>query len=124
MTPELRLGEDLALPLEAVTETFAILAKRRAGKSNAAVVLAEEMFAAGLPWVAVDPKGDWWGIRASGDGPGLAVVVFGGAAWRCRAGAGGRPADRGPGRAAAVDVRVGRQRDVAGRSAPVLGGLR
>lgn len=78
MTPELRLGEDLALPLEAVTETFAILAKRRAGKSNAAVVLAEEMFAAGLPWVAVDPKGDWWGIRASGDGPGLAVVVFGG----------------------------------------------
>lgn len=74
------MGEDLTLPWEAVTETFAILAKRRAGKSNAAVVLAEEMFAAGLPWVAVDPKGDWWGVRASGDGagPGLAVVVFGG----------------------------------------------
>lgn len=63
-----------------MTETFAILAKRRAGKSNAAVVMAEEMYAAGLPWVAVDPKGDWYGVRASGDGrkPGLAVIVFGG----------------------------------------------
>lgn len=86
MTPKnatrkgLRISPQLTLPLDAVTETFAILAKRRAGKSNAAVVLAEEMFDAGLPWVAVDPKGDWWGVRASGDGksPGLAVVVFGG----------------------------------------------
>lgn len=81
MTPEvLQLGPGFALPLEAVTQTFAILAKRRAGKSNAAVVLAEELYKAGLPWVAVDPKGDWWGVRASGDGssPGLAVIVFGG----------------------------------------------
>jgi hypothetical protein len=51
-----------------------------AGKSNAAVVMAEEMYDNGLPWVAIDPKGDWWGVRASGDGqsPGLAVLVFGG----------------------------------------------
>lgn len=80
VTPVLRLSPDFVLPLDAVTETFAILAKRRAGKSNAAVVMAEEMYAAGLPWVAVDPKGDWWGVRAGGDGsaPGLSVVVFGG----------------------------------------------
>src|SRR3954465_13042510 len=80
MSAGLRIAPELALPLDAVTETFAILAKRRAGKSNAAVVMAEEMYDHGLPWVAIDPKGDWWGVRAAGDGqaPGLAVLVFGG----------------------------------------------
>lgn len=79
-TSHLNISPDLALPLDAITETFAILAKRGAGKSNAAVVMAEEMYDAGLPWVAIDPKGDWWGVRAAGDGkaPGLAVLVFGG----------------------------------------------
>jgi hypothetical protein len=76
----LQVAPDLTLPLDAATETFGILAKKGAGKSNAAVVMAEEMHAAGIPWVAVDPKGDWWGLRASGDGqgPGLPIVVFGG----------------------------------------------
>ena len=80
VTPKLRLGAELSLPVDSVTQTFAILAKRRAGKSNAAVVMAEEMYAAQLPWVAIDPKGDWWGVRAAGSGtePGLEVVVFGG----------------------------------------------
>lgn len=76
----LNIAPELSLPIDAVTETFGILAKKGAGKSNAAVVMAEEMHAAGVPWVAIDPKGDWWGLRASGDGqgPGLPIVVFGG----------------------------------------------
>lgn len=76
----LRVTPGLRLPHDAVTQSFALLAVRRAGKSNAAAVLAEEMHAAGLPWVAVDPKGDWWGLRSSkdGTGPGLPVPVFGG----------------------------------------------
>jgi hypothetical protein len=76
----LQIAPGLELPIEAVTETFAILAKRGAGKSNAAVVMAEQMHAAGAPWVAIDPKGDWWGIRSSGDGTGagLPVLVLGG----------------------------------------------
>jgi hypothetical protein len=76
----LNISPQLQLPVDAVTETFGILAKKGAGKSNAAVVMAEEMHAAGIPWVAVDPKGDWWGLRAAGDGngPGLPIVVFGG----------------------------------------------
>jgi hypothetical protein len=67
-------------PDDAVTQTMGILAVKRAGKSNAAVVLAEELYKAGLPWVAIDPKGDWWGVRSSGNGkgPGLSVPVFGG----------------------------------------------
>lgn len=76
----LRVAPGLQLPPTAVTQSFALLAVRRSGKSNAAAVLAEEMHAAGLPWVAVDPKGDWWGLRSSkdGTGPGLPVPVFGG----------------------------------------------
>lgn len=76
----LAIAPDLTLPIDAATETFGILAKKGAGKSNAAVVMAEEMYDAGIPWVAIDPKGDWWGLRAAGDGrgPGLPIIVFGG----------------------------------------------
>ncbi len=78
MKSGLHVSADLSLPVNAVTETFGILAVRGAGKSNAAVVMAECMFRAGLPFVAVDPKGDWWGIRAAGDRPGLPIPIFGG----------------------------------------------
>jgi uncharacterized protein len=76
----LKIAPGCTLPLDAVTETFGILAKKGAGKSNAAVVMAEEMYDAGVPWVAIDPKGDWWGLRSSSDGQGagLPIVVFGG----------------------------------------------
>ena len=55
MTPMLRVAEGLALPSQAVTETFGILAVRGAGKSNAAARMAEEMFRAKLPFVVIDP---------------------------------------------------------------------
>lgn len=76
----LRIADDLELSVGVVTESLAILGRRGAGKSNTAVVLAEEMFDAGIPWVAIDPKGDWWGIRSDtdGTGPGLPIPVFGG----------------------------------------------
>jgi len=70
----------MSFPPEAVTETFGFLAMRGAGKSNAVVVMAEEMYRLGLPWVAIDPKGDWFGIRSNvkGTGPGLPIPIFGG----------------------------------------------
>lgn len=76
----LKISEDLSLPTTAVTHTHGLLAMRGAGKSNAAVVLAEAMYDAQLPWVAVDPKGDWWGIRYADakKGEGLSVPIFGG----------------------------------------------
>jgi len=79
-TDGLTLGPGLVLPHEAVTETFAILAKRGAGKTYTAAVLVEEMMGAGLPVVIVDPVGVWWGLRSSADGTaeGLPVVIFGG----------------------------------------------
>ena len=81
MRGKLKIATDLSLSSEAVARTFGILAQRGAGKSNAAVVMAEEMYRVGLHWVAIDPKGDWWGVRSSADGkgPGLPIPIFGGA---------------------------------------------
>ena len=39
---QLHISNDLSLPIEAVTQTFAILAKRRVGKTYTASVIAEE----------------------------------------------------------------------------------
>ena len=77
---QLQIAPDFGFPLEAVTETIAILAKRGSGKTYCAAVLVEEMVKAGLPVVVVDPIGVWWGLRsnAKGDGPGLPIVIFGG----------------------------------------------
>jgi hypothetical protein len=77
----LHLGDGCCLPPDAITSTFGVLAMRGAGKTNTAAVMAEEMFAAGLPFVVVDPVGNWYGLRASADGKadgGLAIPIFGG----------------------------------------------
>lgn len=81
MTRRLHLSVDLTLPLDAVTQTFAIVAKRRVGKTYTASVMAEEMIKAKLPIVVLDPTGAWWGLRASADGTkaGLPVIIIGGA---------------------------------------------
>ena len=64
----LKIAPNLSLPADVVTQTFAILAIRRVGKTYTASVLAEEMMKAKLPFVALDPTGAWWGLRASADG--------------------------------------------------------
>lgn len=74
----LTLGPGLQLDKSTATARIAILAASGAGKSNTAVVMAEEMFDAGIPWVAIDPKGDWYGIRAAGKHKGLPIPVIGG----------------------------------------------
>lgn len=77
---KLRISDSLSLPLEAVTQTFAILAKRGVGKTYTAAVMVEEMLEAGQQVVVVDPIGVWFGLRSSADGSsaGYDIVVFGG----------------------------------------------
>src|SRR6266508_2729744 len=77
---DLRIAENLTLPRDAVTQTFAILAKRGVGKTYTASVFVEEIIKAVLPVVVIDPVGVWWGLRASADGkgPGLPIVIAGG----------------------------------------------
>lgn len=89
MTPRalIRLADEheglpeLILPLEAVTSSFAITGKKRTGKSNTSVVFCEGLYQAGLPFVVIDPKGDWYGMRSGPDGQpagGLPIPIFGG----------------------------------------------
>jgi len=76
----LHLAKNFNLPVDLVTQTIAIIAKRRAGKSYTMRRIAEQLFKAGQQIVLVDPKGDQWGIRsaADGKGPGLPIVIVGG----------------------------------------------
>ena len=76
----IRLSEGIALPIEAVTETFAILGKRGSGKTQTGRRMAEQMLAAGSPVVVLDPVDVWWGLRSSADGAGAGqpIAILGG----------------------------------------------
>lgn len=76
----LDLAKGISLPLDIVTQTIAILAKRRAGKSYTMRKLVEQLLTANQQVIMVDPKGDQWGIRSSADGkrPGFPIVILGG----------------------------------------------
>lgn len=77
----LHIAENLDLPDdEAVTQTFAILAKRGKGKTYTASVMTEELLKANRQVIVVDPIGVWWGLRAAADGkgPGLPIIIAGG----------------------------------------------
>lgn len=76
----IELAKGLELPIDAVTEAFAFLARRGAGKSYGAMKFAEGMHAAGGRFAAIDPVGRWWGLRLAADGrsPGIKVPILGG----------------------------------------------
>lgn len=76
----LKISKEISLPLEAVTQTFGILAIKGSGKSYTGSVMAEEMLDAGQQVIAIDPTGAWWGLQSSADGKkeGYGIVVFGG----------------------------------------------
>jgi DNA helicase HerA-like ATPase len=69
----------ITIPINAATKTFAILAKRGAGKSYTEAVMAEEFAKVNVPFVVFDPIDVWWELRlaADGKGKGLPIVVFG-----------------------------------------------
>lgn len=76
----LTISSSLSLPDEAVTQTFAVLAKRGVGKSYLAAVMTEEMLKAGHHVVVIDPIGVFWGLRSSatGEASGLPIIILGG----------------------------------------------
>lgn len=76
----IRLAPNLTLSVDAVTDTWAILARKGQGKTYAGLKMFEEMHAAGAQCVAVDPVGKWWSLRLAADGksPGIDLPIFGG----------------------------------------------
>ncbi len=80
MIERLRLSHRLTLPLDAMVQTFAVIAPRGGAKTHPATVLVEEMVADGMPVVILDPRGIWHALRRATDGSstGLSVHVLGG----------------------------------------------
>lgn len=76
----LKLAEGIELPIDIATQTLLVVGKRGSGKSNTCVRLAEQLFEAKVPFVAIDPVDNWWGLKSSKDGtkPGLPITIFGG----------------------------------------------
>lgn len=76
----LRIGQNLEVPTDFVTQTCGILGKRGVGKTHAASVIAEELLEHGLQAVILDPIGVWHGLRSSADGKsaGFPILVLGG----------------------------------------------
>lgn len=76
---QLNLG-GITLPIEAQTQTTAVLGIRDSGKTNTAAVIIEELLKLGQQAVIIDPTDAWWGLKSSADGkrPGFPVVVLGG----------------------------------------------
>ena len=75
---DLNIGS-IKIPINGATKTFAILAKRGAGKSYTGAVMAEEFAKNNIPFVVFDPIDVWWGLKLNKDGKskGLPVVIFG-----------------------------------------------
>ncbi len=76
----IRVATSVTLPNDSVTQTFAFLARRGAGKTYGAMKLAEGMLDAGAQVVALDPVGVWYGLRIAkdGKGKGFDIPIFGG----------------------------------------------
>lgn len=76
----LKIARDFSLPTNAVTEVISVLATRGAGKSFGSAAFIEELYAAALQFVVIDPMGVYWGLRSSYDGKkaGLKIIVLGG----------------------------------------------
>jgi hypothetical protein len=80
MAKTIRISDNLALPADAVTQTFAFLARRGAGKSYGAMKLAEGMLESDAQIIAIDPVGVWYSLRiaADGKGKGFDLPILGG----------------------------------------------
>ncbi len=58
------LSSNFHLPDRLPTMKQAIIGRTGSGKTNTAVVMAEQMIAGGIPVAIIDPQGDWWGLRS------------------------------------------------------------
>ena len=69
----------LAFPEEVLDQHLVVLGKTGAGKSSALRHIVEHLLEQKKRVCIIDPKGDWWGLKASADGKGegFPVIAFG-----------------------------------------------
>lgn len=76
MNDQLRLAKNLALPLDAVTQTFGCIGRKGSGKTYLAGLMAEEMLDHHAQIIIIDPVGNWYGLRVSADGQSKGKDIF------------------------------------------------
>lgn len=76
----IKLAKGFEIPLEAVTQTFAAIGRKGAGKTYLATMIAEQMLDADAQVVVIDPVGNWYGLRVDADGhsKGKDIFIIGG----------------------------------------------
>ncbi len=69
----------LCFPEKVLDQHLVVLGKTGAGKSSALRHVVEHLLSRGKRVCVVDPKGDWWGLKAGSDGKsaGFPVIMFG-----------------------------------------------
>jgi len=76
----MKIASNVELPIDAVTQTMAFIGRKGAGKTYAAIKMAELMLENSAQVIALDPVGNWYGLRTLSDGKstGFNIPVFGG----------------------------------------------
>jgi len=76
----LHLSDDMRLPVDACTQTFAWIGRKGSGKTHGSGKLAEELLESSIQVVILDTVGNWFGLRIAQDGQakGYDIPVFGG----------------------------------------------
>lgn len=76
----LHVSDAFSLPKDAITQTFVVYGGKGKGKTNFGAVLAEELYANGLKFSALDPYGVMWGLRygQTKNEAGIEVLILGG----------------------------------------------
>lgn len=74
MTPK-----KLCIPVETIAQHVVALGKTGAGKSSVLRHIVEHLLGEKKRLCVIDPKGDWYGLKAAADGkgPGFPVILFG-----------------------------------------------
>jgi hypothetical protein len=76
MKERINISSDVSMPASAVTQTFACIGRKGAGKTYLATKLAEEMLDLHAQIIVIDPVGNWFGLRIAEDGKGKGKDIF------------------------------------------------
>lgn len=73
---KIKIAKELELPTDAVTQTFAQIGRKGAGKTYLSSMIAEQMLDVQAQVIVIDPIGNWWGLRVDADGKSKGKNIF------------------------------------------------